>query len=108
MNYNELRPYTAVTMMVALVILAITGGILYFSPQGPGSRIWSFLGLNKHQFKDIHLCLGLTVGILATIHGFLNFSSISNYLKHSSKVWTHPMLWAVAVVFFTVIMALML
>ena len=107
MNYNQLRPYIAVTMMIALVLLATVGGILYLAPQGSDSRLWSFLGLSKHQFNDIHLCLGVVVVILATIHGFLNFSSINNYLKHNSKVWTHPLLWAVAVIFFTVIIALL-
>jgi cytochrome b subunit of formate dehydrogenase len=108
MNYNQLRPYIAVTMMVALVLLATTGGILFFAPQGPDSRVWSCLGLSKHQFKDIHLSLGIMMAILATIHGFFNFSSMSNYLKHNSKVWAHPLLWALVVVFITAIMALRL
>jgi cytochrome b561 len=108
MNYNQLRPYITVTMMIVLVLLATVGGILYFAPQGPDSRHWSFLGLNKHQFKDIHLCLGVLVIILAAIHGFLNFSSINNYLKNQSRVWTHPLLWAIVVIFFTVIIALLL
>jgi len=108
MNYNKLRPYTVVTMMLALVLLAITGGILYFAPQGPDSRIWFCLGLSKHQFKDIHFSLGFIVAILATIHGFLNLSSINNYLKHSVKIWIHPLLFALVVMFVAVIITLLL
>jgi|TARA_B110000090_G_scaffold122721_1_gene136048 cytochrome b561 len=108
MNYNKLRPYTAVTMMLALALLTVTGGILYFAPQGPDSRIWSWLGLSKHQFKDIHFYLGFIVAIFATIHGLLNLSAINHYLKHSLKVWTHPLLFAFGIVFIAVITALQL
>ena len=108
MNYNKLRPYTVVTMILALVLLAIIGGILYFAPQGLEARGWTSLGLRKHQLKDIHFLLGFIVLILVIIHGFFNLSAIKNYLKPSSKVWTYPLLSAVVLVFFTVIMALLL
>lgn len=47
MNYNRLRPYTAITMVVFLILLAITEWVLYLAPHGPGSKYWLFAGGGK-------------------------------------------------------------
>ena len=106
MNYNRIRPYTVVTMMVVLILLIITGWVLYLAPQGPGSRAWFFWG-SKHLYKDVHLCLGVVVTLLVLLHSFLNIKPLTNYL-HGSKAAISPLLCALIVVFFTVAIALLL
>ncbi|MGL1956694.1 MAG: DUF4405 domain-containing protein [Colwellia sp.] len=108
MNYNNLRPYTAVTMVAVLIILVVTGWTLYLAPQGPGSRFWSLLGVNKHLYKDIHFCFGVIATLLVLLHGFLNIKPLTNYLNHESKTGVLPLLCALVVVIFTVIIALLL
>jgi hypothetical protein len=108
MNFNRLRPYATVTMMLVLALLAATGLLLYLAPQGQGSRLWSYLGMSKHQYMDIHLYLGLLVALLALLHGYVNFKPLSHYLafKQETKIWAHPFLWAVLIVITVVALAL--
>jgi hypothetical protein len=108
MNFNRLRPYGTVTMMLVLALLAATGLLLYLAPQGQGSRLWSYLGMSKHQYKDIHLYLGLLVTLLALLHSYINFKPLSHYLafKQETKIWAHPFLWAVLIVIVVVMLAL--
>ncbi len=102
MDLNRLRPYIAITMMVIIAGLAFTGLLLYFSPHGPDSKFWECMGLSKHQYKDIHFGLGLLVVSLAIAHGFLNFKSLSNYLKKPTEILSYPLAWALFLVFFFV------
>lgn len=105
MNHNRLRPYTAVTMVLVLFLLMLTGLILYLAPQGPGSRNWLLLGIDKHLYKDIHLYFGVVVTILVLVHSFLNIKPLTNYVKLSSKTGIWPLLCALTVVFFTLVSA---
>lgn len=108
MNYNHLRPYAAVTMAVFLVLLVFTGWVLYFAPHGVAVRNWLFLGVSKHQYKDIHLCLSVVATFLVLMHSALNFKSLSHYLKLHSKVGVPPLLCALVIVTLTVFAAFLL
>lgn len=108
MNYNRLRPYTAVTMLLVLILLVITGWILYLAPHGPGSKSWLLLGASKHLYKDIHLCLAIVVTVLVLIHSFLNLKPLAHYFNRSSKTGVAPLLCALIVVFSTLAIALTL
>ncbi|MBB1271045.1 DUF4405 domain-containing protein [Shewanella sp. SR44-3] len=109
MNLNRFRPYAAITMMLMLALLAATGLLLYLAPHGQASRLWSYLGIAKHQYKDIHLYLGLLVTLLALLHGYVNFKPLSHYLafKRKAKIWTHPLIWALLIVITVVILVLL-
>ncbi|SHO57463.1 DUF4405 domain-containing protein [Vibrio quintilis] len=95
MNANRFRPYTAVTMMLALMMIAVTGFVLFLAPHGPGSGYWQWLGLTKHELKDIHLYLAFLAVVLMLFHGYLNLKPMSLYLKGKrGRLWHHPLLWA--------------
>ena len=106
MNLNRFRPYTAVTMGVVFVVLLITGLVLYLAPYGPGSRGWEWMGLTKHQYKEIHLYLGLFCVALAVFHGALNVKPLTKYIRNQSNLWGHPLVWAAACVVLLVVLAL--
>lgn len=105
MNYNRLRPYTAVTMLLALILLVITGWILYLAPHGPGSQPWLLLGASKHLYKDIHFCLAIVVTVLVLLHSFLNIKPLTHYFNRASKTGIGPLLCALIVVFSTLAIA---
>ena len=81
---------------------------LYLAPQGPGSRSWLLFGVSKHLYKDIHLCFGVVVTLMVLFHSFLNIKPLTNYLNLASKTGVSPLLCALIVVFFTVVVALLL
>lgn len=92
MNMNQFRPYTAITLAVMFVALLMTGLLLFVAPHGPGSSRWSFMGLSKHQYKDIHLYLAFASVALVTFHGILNKKALAKYIanrngKYGSPIW---------------------
>lgn len=107
MKINKLRPYTSMTMMISMVIIAITGGILYIAPQGPGSRYWELMGLSKHAYKDMHLFLGILATCLGMLHGVINMRSINSYCKKKVALYKNPLLCASIVVSIIIVLALL-
>ncbi|GAA5215659.1 DUF4405 domain-containing protein [Corallincola platygyrae] len=102
MNLNCWRPYTAVTMMMALLIVSATGLLLFLAPHGPEGRGWMLWGLSKHTYKDIHLYLGFLAFALMLFHGYLNLKPLSHYMGNKTgagRSWyKHPLLWGIAIV----------
>lgn len=94
MNMNRLRPYTAVTMALTFVFIGLTGLILFLAPEGPTGRGWHWLGLSKHQYKDIHLYLGALAVVLVSFHTYLNNRPLLHYLNQTTRGWKHPLVWA--------------
>ena len=107
MKIHKLRPYTSMTMMVSMLFIAITGVILYIAPQGPGSRYWELLGLTKHEYKDVHLFLGILAICLGLLHGIINMRSINNYCKKKVALYKNPLLCASMVVSIIIVFALL-
>jgi hypothetical protein len=68
-------------------MLAITGVVLYFTPQG---RIaywadWRFLHLSKEEWGNIHVIMSMLFLVTAVWHIFLNWKPLVNYLKDKKK-----------------------
>ncbi|CAG9000857.1 MAG: hypothetical protein CENE_02864 [Candidatus Celerinatantimonas neptuna] len=98
MSLHRLRPYTTVIMMIAFLIVVVTGIILFFAPHGPGGmRQWIVLGLSKHQFKDIHVYLGTFGVLLVFFHLYLNWKAIKKYLCCRSLCRKHPATWGIGI-----------
>jgi len=62
-----------VVMLIAFLITAITGIILFFMPSGPKSSLSSFLGVIKHTWSSWHQWLGIAMIILAIVHFLLHW-----------------------------------
>jgi hypothetical protein len=92
-------------MLAVLTLLIVTGWVLYIAPQGQGSRYWELLGINKHLYKDIHLCLSVVATILFSGHILLNIKPLMLYCKRESKSGIKPILFAFTVIFLTIVIA---
>lgn len=98
-NYNKIRPYTAVSLIILFVFMASTGVILFLAPHGPGSGQWELFGVGKHDYHNIHLVLGVSTFALVLLHAFLNFKPLAGYFKgKQGSSWQHPALYAFVLV----------
>lgn len=80
------RKVTSLTSFLSIIVLSITSIVLYFVPQGRVAywADWTFLGLSKEQWGDIHICTGVLFLIISILHIWLNWKPILAYLKKKS------------------------
>ncbi len=83
----SLRRIVSLTALLTFLIVVYTGVILFFVPEG---RIaywvnWQMLGLTKTQYAEIHTVACLLFLVVSILHIYLNWKSIVNYLKNSTK-----------------------
>jgi hypothetical protein len=60
MNWRG-RAFTSLCSLVSFILLLLTAIILYIEPHGRVAywTKWNFLGLEKHQWGNIHIFSGL-------------------------------------------------
>jgi hypothetical protein len=83
----KIRRVVTLTVFLSFVFLALSGVMLFLSPQGRVAYWagWTLFGLNKDQYSAIHttfMVLFLTAGIW---HIVLNWKPITGYLKDRSR-----------------------
>jgi len=83
----KIRRVISLTVFVSFFFLALSGVMLFLSPQGRVAYWsgWTLLGLTKDQYSAVHttfMVLFLTVGIW---HIVLNWKPITGYLKDRSR-----------------------
>jgi len=83
----KIRRVISLTVLLSFIMLALSGIMLFLSPQGRVAYWagWKILGLTKDQYSAIHttfMVLFLTVGIW---HIVLNWRPITGYLKDRSR-----------------------
>ena len=69
---------TLLTFLVALISGIVTWTVL---PQGEGSVFDTFLGLNRFEWRDIHIYVSLIFSAIAIIHILLGFNWFKSALK---------------------------
>ncbi len=82
-----MRKITSLTLVISGLIELVTSVVLYLIPAGRVAY-WSeyhLLGLNKNQWADIHITVGTLLLVIATLHIYYNWSSITAYLKNKAK-----------------------
>jgi len=89
----KLRKITSLTALLSFVFLLGTSIILYIVPQGRVAywADWSLLGLDKTQWGDIHINMGLLFLISIGLHIYFNWNAILAYLKDKARrltIWT--------------------
>ena len=75
--------FVSLSAGLAFVVMFISSWVLYFVPDR-GSTSWSgwcFLGLDKQQWDNLHISLGLLFLVLLVWHIYFNWKPIKNYLK---------------------------
>jgi len=81
------RRVISLTVLLSFVFLALSGIVLFFSPQGRVAYWagWTIFGLSKDQYTAIHTTF-MTLFLVAGIwHIVLNWKPIVGYLKDRSK-----------------------
>ena len=81
------RKITSLTSFFSIIVLTLTSIVLYFVPQGRVAywADWTFIGLSKEQWGDIHICTGVLFIVLSILHIWLNWKPILAYLKQKSS-----------------------
>lgn len=77
------RALVAMLMAFGFASLMTSGLVLYASPSGRAARDlgWSFLALDKWQWRDMHMAFGLLFLLAALCHIWLNFKPLKNYIR---------------------------
>jgi hypothetical protein len=82
------RAFTTLSSLVSFILLCLTGIILYIEPHGRVAywTKWSFLGLEKDQWGNIHILSGLLLLVAGCFHVYYNWKPLVKYL--SGKIET--------------------
>lgn len=90
------RRITSLTSLLSFIITLITSVILYITPHGRVAywSDWTFWGLSKTQWSDLHITVGLLFLVVSLLHIWLNWSPITAYMKNRTRdlvIFTKPM-----------------
>ncbi|MCE1228370.1 MAG: DUF4405 domain-containing protein [Firmicutes bacterium] len=83
----NLRKLTSLTALLSFSVLAISGIVLFLTPQGRVAywSEWKLWGLTKESWAATHILLSVLFLVMAIIHTVLNWKSIVRYLRDRSR-----------------------
>lgn len=96
------RAFVSLLTAFCFVFIFFTGGVLYITPPGRIANWthWTFAGLGKHQWINLHICFGAVLLIASILHIWLNFKALLSYFINKSKVLAHLRIeWILATIF---------
>lgn len=75
--------FVSLSAGLSFIILFLSSGILYFIPDRKVTSWtdWNFLGLDKQQWDNLHINLGIFFLVMMVWHVYFNWKAIKNYLK---------------------------
>jgi len=79
--------FVSLTAGLSFLIIFISSGVLYFIPDRgvTGWTAWTFLGLDKQQWDNLHINLGILFLVFIVWHIYYNWKPIKAYLKVKKK-----------------------
>ena len=80
--------FVSLTAMLSFIVLAVSSGVLYFIPDRKVTSWsnWSFLGLDKQQWDNLHINIGILFIVMIIWHIYFNWKPIKNYLKKKKEL----------------------
>ena len=77
------RSFTTFALLLAALVIAITGLVLYVTPRGRVANWtgWTLMGLEKEQWGSIHINAALLFIGVAGFHVFFNWKVLLNYVR---------------------------
>ena len=80
--------FVSLTAMLSFIVLTLSSIILYFIPDRKVTSWtdWNFLGLDKQQWDNLHINLGILFLIMIIWHIYFNWKPIKNYLKENKEL----------------------
>ncbi len=81
------RRFISLTLFWSAIILFVSSVILFIEPHGRVAywNNWTFWGLTKRQWDDLHICSGTLFILAALFHIYLNWSLIKAYFIKKIK-----------------------
>ncbi len=82
-----LRKTISLVLAFSGIFVLLTSVILYIEPEGRVAywADWRFLGLDKHQWGDLHVTTGFLFLIALILHAWLNWKPLISYLKNKAR-----------------------
>jgi len=79
--------FVSLTAGLSFILIFISSGVLYFIPDRgvTGWTAWRFLGLDKQQWDNLHINLGILFLVFIVWHIYFNWKPIKAYLKVKKK-----------------------
>ena len=76
------RGMVTLLLLLALVVDALSGIILYITPAGSLARrtAWTFWGLSKDSWEDLHIVFSLVLLLILAGHLYFNWRMLSHFL----------------------------
>ncbi len=83
----NLRKITSLTLLLSFGLCILTSVILFIVPHGRVAywSNWQLWGLNKTQWSNLHINLGLLFLLTGILHTYYNWKPITAYLKDSAR-----------------------
>jgi len=81
----NVKGFTSLVLLVASLVMAISGVVLYIGPGGPAARGWTLLWLGKGQWNHLHMTSALLFLVAAVFHLIWNWGLLWGYLKRKAK-----------------------
>ena len=75
--------FVSLSAGLSFIVLILSSGVLYFIPNRKVTAWteWSFLGLDKQQWDNLHINLGIFFLVMMVWHIYFNWKPLTNYLK---------------------------
>ncbi|UCG32519.1 MAG: DUF4405 domain-containing protein [Phycisphaerales bacterium] len=89
------KGFTSFLLGTSLTVLAVSGVVLYFTPQGRVANWtgWTMGGLSKYQWEAVHMTSALLFVIAALVHLYLNWLVFWGYIRSKSGARVFNMKW---------------
>jgi len=80
--------FVSLSAGLSFLVLFISSGVLYFIPNRKVTAWtdWSFLALDKQQWDNLHINLGIFFLVMMVWHIYFNWKPLTNYLKVKKKL----------------------
>ncbi len=84
---NKFKKYISLFLFYTLLIGMVSGVILYIAPHGKVATYlnWTVIGLDKHQWADLHTVFGFIMLIAGFIHLYFNWRPFVGYVKSKAS-----------------------
>jgi hypothetical protein len=84
----QTKGFTTILLAAAFVVMSLSGIILYLAPRGRVANWagWMMLGLEKQDWRGVHINLSLLFLIVAGLHLYLNWPLFLAYIKKKGSL----------------------
>ena len=96
--------FVSLSAGLSFVVLFLSSGVLYFIPDRKVTAWteWSFLGLDKQQWDNLHINLGIFFLVMMVWHIYFNWKPLTNYLKIKKELKIFTREFNVALIWVTI------